>query len=85
MGAERLIIDGKARTGSASRDGTGFSAVAPREACLAQRQRSGTTKKDLLRSKPQNQSMRRQLGNTATFSLSLHPAGRAIASPILVA
>jgi hypothetical protein len=29
--------------------------------------------------------MRRQLGNTATFSLSLHPAGRAIASLILVA
>ena len=41
MGAERLIIDGKALTGSASRDGTGFSAVAPREACLAQRQRVG--------------------------------------------
>ena len=31
MGAERLIIDGKARTASASRDGTAFSAVAPRE------------------------------------------------------
>jgi hypothetical protein len=53
IGAGRLIIDGKARTASASRDGTAFSAVAPREACLAHSQRSGTTKKDLLRSKPQ--------------------------------
>jgi hypothetical protein len=52
MGAERLIIDGKARTASASRDGTAFRGP-ERAACLAHSPRSGTTKKDLLRSKPQ--------------------------------
>jgi hypothetical protein len=52
MGAERLIIDGKARTASASRDGTAFRGP-ERAACLAHSPRTGTTKKDLLRSKPQ--------------------------------
>ena len=50
MGAERLIIDGKARTASAG-DGTAFCGP-ERAACLAHSPRSGTTKKDLLRSKP---------------------------------
>jgi hypothetical protein len=83
MGAERLIFDGKART--AQQHCLPFPLCCRQSGLLGSRPRSGTTKKDLLRSKPQIKASGGTLGNTATFSISLHPARRAIASPIRVA
>ena len=73
MGGERLIIGGKART--ASRHCL-VRCGAESAAGLAHSPRSETTKKDLLRSKPQIKACGGSSG-TWSFSLSLQPAERA--------
>ena len=77
MGAERLIIDCKARTAHIKgQHCLPFPLCCRQSGLLGSRPRSGTTKKDLLRSEPQIKASGGTLGNTATFSISLHPAIR---------
>jgi hypothetical protein len=77
MGAERLIIEGKARTASHLGTALPFPLWRRESGLGAHSPRSETTKKTSFRSKPQIKSCSGS-SRTRKLSLSLHPAGRAI-------
>jgi hypothetical protein len=70
MGAERLIFDGKART--AQQHCLPFPLCCRQSGLLGSRPRSGTTKKDLLRSKPQKRNLSQ--ASVTESSVALPPA-----------